>query len=226
MGNNPSSEEFKTNSSVTNINPNNIKSQIIEFNQDEIFEKILNVSNKLFEEYNNEFLNDNFCNKVELIYEKKLSNFNIKLLKSLYNNINSNNVDKEISVTLQYLPKNDEKFVDLNGSFKDKLIENFWNKNIEINHSKLIDENTKLKKENIDKIIPNFDKKYIQFKNYFYKFHRVEKAGYQERSATRRELSTYLNNQERVGYSKWIKFQMKFLLTQLQKQKTLFGLQN
>jgi len=166
MGNGPSQNQSQSQSQNMNMNiKKNIQPEILEFNEDEIFEKILNISNQLFDEYNNDFLKDDFCSKIALIYEKKLSNFNIKILKSLYNNINSNKVDREISVTLQYLPQNDEKFIDIADIFKDNLHENFWNKNIEINQSKLITENTKLKKETIDQISAQFNKKYIQFKH-------------------------------------------------------------
>jgi hypothetical protein len=164
MGNGPSQNQSQSQNMSMNIK-NNTQPEILKFNEDEIFEKILNISNQLFEEYNNDFLKEDFCSKIALIYEKKLSNFNIKILKSLYNNINSNSVNREISVTLQYLPKNDEKFIDIADMFKDNLHENFWNKNIEINQSKLITENTKLKKENIDPILAQFNKKYIQFKH-------------------------------------------------------------
>ena len=164
MGNGPSQNQSQSQNMSMNIK-NNTQPEILKFNEDEIFEKILNISNQLFDEYNNDFLKEDFCSKIALIYEKKLSNFNIKVLKSLYNNINSNSVNREISVTLQYLPKNDEKFIDIADMFKDNLHENFWNKNIEINQSKLITENTKLKKETIDQISAQFNKKYIQFKH-------------------------------------------------------------
>ena len=164
MGNGPSQNQSQSQNINMNIKKD-AQPEILKFNEDEIFEKILNISNQLFDEYNNDFLKEDFCSKIALIYEKKLSNFNIKVLKSLYNNINSNNVNREISVTLQYLPKNDEKFIDIADMFKDNLHENFWNKNIELNQSKLITENTKLKKENIDQILSQFNKKYIQFKH-------------------------------------------------------------
>jgi hypothetical protein len=164
MGNGPSQNQSQSQNINMNIKKD-VQPEILKFNEDEIFEKILNISNQLFDEYNNDFLKEDFCSKIALIYEKKLSNFNIKILKSLYNNINSNKVNREISVTLQYLPKNDEKFIDMADMFKDNLYENFWNKNIEINQSKLITENTKLKKENIEPIIAQFNKKYIQFKH-------------------------------------------------------------
>ena len=164
MGNGPSQNQSQSQNINMNIKKD-AQPEILKFNEDEIFEKILNISNQLFEEYNNDFLKEDFCSKIALIYEKKLSNFNIKILKSLYNNINSNKVNREISVTLQYLPKNDEKFIDIADMFKDNLHENFWNKNIEINQSKLITENTKLKKENIEQILSQFNKKYIQFKH-------------------------------------------------------------
>ena len=75
-------------------------------NEEEIFNKIWEISNNLLVEYNNEFLKEDFCNKIAIIYEKKLSKFNIKLLKSLYNNVNSEDIDNEMLMTIQYIPKN------------------------------------------------------------------------------------------------------------------------
>jgi hypothetical protein len=163
MGNTPSQNQYQQ----ENMNMKKINSppKIMKFNEDEIFQKILNISNQLFDEFNNDFLKEDFCSKISLIYEKKLSNFNIKLLKSLYDNINSNVSNREIIATLQYIPKNDEKFIDISDMFKENLYENFWNKNIILNKSKILPENIKLKKENINEINGQFGKKYIQFKH-------------------------------------------------------------
>ena len=106
-----------------------IKEEVI-LNQEEIFNKILEVSNNLLIEYNNEFLKEDFCNKIAVIYEKKLSNFNIKILKNIYSNINSPTIDNEMLLTLQYMPKNDEEFI--TETFKDNLNEKFWNEKINI----------------------------------------------------------------------------------------------
>lgn len=163
MGNTPSQNQYQQ----ENMNMKKINSppEIMKFNEDEIFQKILNISNQLFDEFNNDFLKEDFCSKISLIYEKKLSNFNIKLLKSLYDNINSNVSNREMVATLQYIPKNDEKFIDISDMFKENLYENFWNKNIVLNKSKILPENIKLKKENINEITGQFGKKYIQFKH-------------------------------------------------------------
>ena len=111
-----------------------VKKEENSINEEEIFSKIWEISNNLLMEYNNEFLKEDFCNKIAIIYEKKLSKINIKLLKSLYNNINSenvDNVDNEMLMTLQYIPKNDDEFY--TEIFKDNLNEKFWKEKIEIN---------------------------------------------------------------------------------------------
>ena len=105
-------------------------------NEEEIFNKIWEISNNLLVEYNNEFLKEDFCNKIAIIYEKKLSKFNIKLLKSLYNNINSENIDNEMLMTLQYVPKNDDEF--FTDTFKDNLNEKFWKEKIELDPQFLV----------------------------------------------------------------------------------------
>ncbi len=162
MGNAPSQNQYQP--EIMNVKIDS-PPEIIKFNEDEIFQKILNISNELFNEFNNDFLKEDFCSKISLVYEKKLSNFNIKLLKSLYNNINSNVSNREMIATLQYLPKNDEKFIDISDMFKDNLHENFWNKNIMLDKSKILPQNTKLKKDNIDEVLGQFGKKYIQFRH-------------------------------------------------------------
>ena len=126
---------------------------------DDIFNKILNISNEIFSEYNNLFLNEDFCSKFALIYEKKLLNLDIKLLKELYNDVNSNKTDEELTLMLQYNPSKDEKFIDYNNFFKDNLVENFWYKNIKINNALLKDK----EKKYIDNIVAStkFYPKYI-----------------------------------------------------------------
>jgi len=115
------------------IKVNKKQNKIETIDDDEVFKKILNISNEIFTEYNTLFLQEDFCTKFALVYEKKLSNLDIKILKSLYTEINSNKIDEELLVKLQYLPKNDEKFIDYENFFKDTLVENFWEKNIKVN---------------------------------------------------------------------------------------------
>jgi len=113
-------------------------------------------------EYNNDFLKEDFCNKMALVYEKKISNFSIKLLKTLYNQINSNDTNNELIMTLQYLPKPDDKFeVDI---FKNNLEENFWRKNIVFDSQIFKNNGTDLKIDNIDSLI-KYKPKYINFKH-------------------------------------------------------------
>jgi hypothetical protein len=137
-----------------NVVPENIPQEIVEnivVSDDDIFTKILDISNGLLMEYNNEFLDEKFCNKLALVYEKKLSNFDIKLLREINNTINSNIVNEELLLTLQYLPsENDTFFVEL---FKDKLEENFWSKSVEFNPTFLKSNNVNLKNNNIDELI-------------------------------------------------------------------------
>ena len=103
------------------VKESNQKENVI-LNEEQIFSKIYEISNNLLLEYNNEFLKEDFCNKIAIIYEKKLSNFNVKILKNLYNNINSENIDNQMMMTLQYIPKPDDEF--LTDVFKDNLTEN------------------------------------------------------------------------------------------------------
>ena len=121
----------------------------LDINEDEIFAKILDISNTLLFEYNNEFLKEDFCSKIAIIYSKKLSKFNIKVLKSLHNSINSKNVEEDFTFAIQYLPDNEDKFTDFMDIFKDGLKESFWNKKIELDPEKLSLNDNNLQKNNI-----------------------------------------------------------------------------
>jgi hypothetical protein len=148
---------------------------------EEIFIKILNVSNDLLIEYNNDFLKEDFCNKLALIYEKKLSKFNIKILKSLYNNINSNEIDNTLLATIQYYPKDDDKFlVDI---FKDSLNENFWKKNVELIPG-IISSNSEI--ESYIKYTPN----YISLKHVNYLLNTLNN--------NKEEIITELNTEKNI----------------------------
>ena len=54
-------ENVKKNESHINENP---------INEEEIFNKIWKISNDLLIEYNSEFLKEDFCNKIAIIYKK------------------------------------------------------------------------------------------------------------------------------------------------------------
>jgi hypothetical protein len=112
--------------------------KIEEKSDDEVmFKKIIDISDNLVKEYNKNFLDQDFCSKIAIISQKKMSNFNIKLLKSLNDSINSPNIDEEFIGVIQDIPKNDDKFY--SEIFKDELIENFWGKNIEMTKNSLDD---------------------------------------------------------------------------------------
>ena len=136
--------------SVPDSNIMNNKSKNIskmDFDQNNIFEKILMISNEMISKYQNNFLDPTFCDSIAFIYQNKLNELDIKVLRSIYNNINNNgnvkrknignnnvnnslgNTKKELRLLLQYNPKQDETF--FTNSFKDKLQEVFWGKNIE-----------------------------------------------------------------------------------------------
>ena len=82
MGNAQPQAQTEQASSNLKVETQNIKNSLA-VNQEEIFKKILDISNALIMEYNNEFLKNDFCEKIALVYEKKLSNFNIKVLRNL-----------------------------------------------------------------------------------------------------------------------------------------------
>ena len=141
----------------------------MDFDQNSVFEKILLISNEMISKYQNNFLDPNFCDSIAFIYQNKLNELDIKVLRSIYNNMNNNpnikgknngnnnsaaNTKKELRLLLQYNPKQDETF--FTDSFKDKLQEVFWGKNIEYSKDIFNDQD----------LPANFDKflSYIKYK--------------------------------------------------------------
>ena len=64
---------------ISNNKTNNVSS-IIELNDDKIFNTISDISNRLFMEYNNLYLKNDFCSKLSILYEKKLLLFILYML--------------------------------------------------------------------------------------------------------------------------------------------------
>jgi hypothetical protein len=78
-------------------------------------------------------LDEGFCNKLAIIYEKKLANFSLKLLRNMNEKISDDDVDNDLLIVEQKIPEVDEKFfVD---SFKTQIQEYFWNHNIQFDKS-------------------------------------------------------------------------------------------
>ena len=59
-----------------------------------VFENIIKISNELIKEFNKEYLKEDFCNKMVIVYQKKFSKLNIELLRNMYNQINSNKTNR------------------------------------------------------------------------------------------------------------------------------------
>jgi len=131
-------------------NTSSIKIDVISEAMDytNIFDEILNVSNELLFKYNRDFLKNDFCSKMAMIYEKKLSNFSIKLLRTINNEINDSNPD--LTFTFQHLEKDDEKFVDVDEMFKDSLNDFFWNNTLEFKAPVIGKINNELNNSNIN----------------------------------------------------------------------------
>ena len=176
MGNNSSTTSNSINS--TKINNNNKKNT--DFDHGAIFDKILNISNDMIMKYKNNFLDPEFCKNIALVYQNKLNELDIKVLREINNNLNnnsnktnnSNNTNsntnkksKELRLLLQYNPKEDDTF--FVNSFKDKLQELFWGKNV--NYSKDIFSDNHITK-NFDAIIKN-----IQYKPFYINVKYVNK---------------------------------------------------
>ena len=124
MGNSASSDNIKQINTNSNSNKNN--NIILD---DSIFDKILEISNQLILTYKKDFLNPDFCNQIAYIYQNKLEDLDVKVIKEMNQKINSKNNNKEIRLLLKYNPSDDDLF--FANSFKEKLQEYFWQQSIE-----------------------------------------------------------------------------------------------
>ena len=132
MGNNQSSDtpkQTEVKQVIESVKEDSIKEDV----EKELFNKILTVSSQLLKQYRENFLDEGFCNKLAIIYEKKLSNFSLKLLRNMNDKISNDEIDNDLLIVEQKIPEVDEKFfVD---SFKTQIQEYFWNHNIQFDKS-------------------------------------------------------------------------------------------
>ena len=135
MGNNSSTPSNSINSTkISNTNLNENKKKNTDFDNGAIFDKILSISNDMIMKYKNNFLDPDFCKNIALVYQNKLNELDIKVLREINNNLNnnknnskntnnsnsnsninnsnsnSNKKNKELRLLLQYNPKEDDTF--------------------------------------------------------------------------------------------------------------------
>ena len=132
MGNNQSSDTPKK-TEVKQIIESVKEDAVKEDVEKELFNKILTVSSQLLKEYRENFLDEGFCNKLAIIYEKKLANFSLKLLRNMNEKISEDEIDNDLLIVEQKIPEVDEKF--FVESFKTQIQEYFWNHNIQFDKS-------------------------------------------------------------------------------------------
>ena len=116
MGNSNSSNSIKQINNSSNTNKNNTLVQ-----DDSIFDRILEISNELIMIYKNDFLNPDFCNQVAYVYQNKLEDLDIKVIKEINQKINNKNNNKEIKLLLKNNPKDNNLF--FSNTFKEKIQE-------------------------------------------------------------------------------------------------------
>ena len=91
MGNNSSTPSNSINSTKINNNSNNSnKNKNADIDHGAIFDKILNISNDMIMKYKNNFLDPEFCKNIALVYQNKLNELDIKVLREINNNLNNN----------------------------------------------------------------------------------------------------------------------------------------
>lgn len=129
MGNAPTKESNSNNSTnISNKSKSNTSNKEKVDSDLLLIENISSISNELFQEYNENFLNNKFCNKLAVIYEKKLANLKLKTLKTHYQQINSEEIQPEFETFLSYSPPDTQKFIV--NELRGELNELFFKKNV------------------------------------------------------------------------------------------------
>ena len=113
----------------------------------ETFDKITLLSNQILDSFSDNFLGEEFCNKVALIYQKKMEKLNIKVLREIKEKLDNEDNTLNLKLMLQYIPKNDNDkyFVDF---FHERLNEYFYKKGIKYQKRLLESENVSLSNMN------------------------------------------------------------------------------
>lgn len=113
----------------------------------ETFNKITLLSNQILDSFSDNFLGEEFCNKVSLIYQKKMEKLNIKVLREIKEKLENDDNTLNLKLMLQHIPKNnnDKYFVDF---FHERLNEYFYKKGIKYQKRLLESENVSLSNMN------------------------------------------------------------------------------
>jgi len=118
----------------TNIKDNDVIMKDVN-DIDELVNNIKTISNTLLDTYKKDFLNKDFCNKVDIVYRDKLSGLSINSLEKINNTINgreskenkeSKESNKKIDIFLKYEPAFEDRFV-IN-ELKEELVDLFRNR--------------------------------------------------------------------------------------------------
>ena len=186
----------KNNVSMNNVN--NKSKNILEYKEtdyQEIFDKIIYLSNEVFDSYRLNFLNEEFCSKVALVYEKNIEKIDIDVLREIQNNMNNNDDNADLKLMLQHIPKNDnDKF--FIKFFEEILNDYFFKQKIE--YSKDIFESEFVRmpnkmKSNIDSGIQYIDSNHVKE---LLKIITNQKGGNNDPNSFRKKLEALTSNNE------------------------------
>ena len=148
------------NSNSSNSNQSKSSNKVETQNDDLLLiENITNISNELFQLYNENFLNKKFCNNLSVIYEKNLANLKLKTLKTQYQNIQSEEDQPEFQTFLAYNPPETQKFIV--NELRGELNEHFFRKYIEVNKELFTINEPYINKKTLD-FLHNYKKKVKQ----------------------------------------------------------------
>jgi len=92
-----------------------------------LIDKIINKSRELFKQNKENFLDENFCNKIAITYTKKLYELPLQQIKEVYNNIENNN-STDLELNMKYDNLKEEKF--LVNELSGRLSEHFKGKKL------------------------------------------------------------------------------------------------
>lgn len=99
--------------------------------EDQMIDRVLDVSKELLSKYNQEFLREDFCFDMGIVAQESLEKLSIPVLQDLGNRVlKEGESTPQMKMIMQYTPKDDEKFF-VEG-FEKQLEDYFWNQSLKM----------------------------------------------------------------------------------------------
>ncbi len=99
--------------------------------EDQMIDRVLDVSKELLSKYNQEFLREDFCFDMGIVAQESLEKLSIPVLQDMGNRVlKEGETTPQMKMIMQYTPKDDEKFF-IEG-FEKQLEDYFWNQSLKM----------------------------------------------------------------------------------------------